>query len=331
MTSIVDPPVEPIVEHARQRVLATLLRWRARAVPVFSLVALSVILGESGTGKERVAEAIVRASTRTKRPYVRFNCAALPHELAEAELFGHARGAFTGAHRARAGLFREAHGGTLLLDEIAELDLRTRASCFASCRRARCGPSARTARCRWTCASWPPPTRTSSSGCATARFREDLYYRLKVVTLRVPPLRERPEDVETLFAHFLERYQARFGVGPLAVPDEVRHRIRAHRWPGNVRELENAVECLVALAVDGTLDPSLLPDPRRHVVPAALPEPVDGQGRGLRERLDAYERAILVQALEDFRGNRTEAARRLGIGRATLHEKLLEHGLAGAG
>jgi two-component system response regulator HydG len=308
---------------AMSRLAALVARVAPRDVTV-------LILGESGTGKERIAEAIVRASARAKRPYVRFNCAALPHELAEAELFGHARGAFTGAHRARGGLFREAHGGTLLLDEIAELDLRTQGKLLRVLQEGEVRPVGEDR-------AVPVDVRILAATHADLEqrvrdgtFREDLYYRLKVVTLRVPPLRERPEDVDTLFAHFLERYEARFGVGPLHVPDEVRRRVRAHRWPGNVRELENAVESLVALAVDGVLDASLLPDPALHTPTDALPEPADGQGRGLRERLDAYERAILVQTLEDCGGNRTEAARRLGIGRATLHEKLHKHGLAAA-
>jgi two-component system response regulator HydG len=288
-----------------------------------------LITGESGTGKERIAEAIVRASPRAKRPYVRFNCAALPHELAEAELFGHSRGAFTGAHRARSGLFREAHGGTLLLDEIAELDPRTQGKLLRVIQEGEVRPVGEDRAVPVDVRLLAATHQDLEALVRDGRFREDLYYRLKVVTLRVPPLRERPEDVVTLFAHFLERYEERFGVGPLVVPDEVHRRIAAHSWPGNVRELENAVESLVALAVDGVLDPGLLPDPAPVRPPTTEPEEV--AGRGLKERVDAYERSILVQTLRDTGGNRTEAARRLGIGRATLHEKLHKHGLASPG
>jgi len=295
-----------------------------------------LILGESGTGKERVAEAIVRASTRARRAYVRFNCAALPHELAEAELFGHAKGAFTGAVRTRAGLFREAHGGTLLLDEIAELDLRTQGKLLRAIQEGEVRPVGEDRAVPVDVRLLAATHRDLEGLVREGKFREDLYYRLKVVTLAVPPLRERPEDVVTLFEHFLERYRERFDTGPLLVSDEVRRRIVGHRWPGNVRELENSVESLVALALDGVLDPTLLPEPSLSTSAPPAGEPGGGseadpvEGRGLKERVDAYERSILVATLKDTAGNRTEAARRLGIGRATLHEKLHKHGLAGS-
>jgi two-component system response regulator HydG len=157
------------------------------------------------------------------------------------------------------------------------------------------------------------------------RFREDLYYRLHVVSLRVPPLRERPEDVPVLFRHFLERYAERFATGPLRVPAGLLERLIAYRWPGNVRELENAVESLVALSCDGEIDPAL------------LPEVGDGGGAplaasaGLKERVEAYERGLVATALRECGGNRSEAARRLSISRATLHEKLNKYGLGGGG
>ncbi|MBX7194432.1 MAG: sigma-54 dependent transcriptional regulator [Sandaracinaceae bacterium] len=288
-----------------------------------------LILGESGTGKERIAEAIVRASARAKRPYVRFNCAALPHELAEAELFGHAKGAFTGAVKTRAGLFREAHGGTLLLDEIAELDLRTQGKLLRAIQEGEIRPVGEDRAIPVDVRLLAATHRDLEALVREGKFREDLYYRLKVVTLRVPPLRERPEDVEALFSHFLERYRERFAVGPLAVPDEIHRRISAYHWPG---KLENAVESLVALAVDDTLDPSLLPDAPRVASgrePAADPSSPSSEGRTLRERVDAFERGLLAEALRETNGNRTEAAKKLGIGRATLHEKLHKHGLAG--
>ncbi len=286
-----------------------------------------LVVGESGTGKERVAEAIVRASARAKRPYVRFNCAALPHELAEAELFGHAKGAFTGAVRTRLGLFREAHGGTLLLDEIGELDLRTQAKLLRVLQEGEVRPVGEDRPVAIDVRLVAATHRDLEALVREGRFREDLYYRLKVVTLHVPPLRERPEDVDTLFAHFLERYRERFGVEALVVPDEVHRRIRAYGWPGNVRELENAVESLVALAHDGVLDPELLPGGAE--APSAPRAAVVATGGGtLRERVDAFERAVLVEALAEANGHRAEAARRLGIGRATLHEKLHKHGLA---
>ncbi|HEY6101080.1 MAG TPA: helix-turn-helix domain-containing protein, partial [Anaeromyxobacter sp.] len=153
------------------------------------------------------------------------------------------------------------------------------------------------------------------------RFREDLFYRLNVVNLRIPPLRERPEDVRVLARHFLDRFAERFGVAPLRVPDALFDRLAAHAWPGNVRELENALEGLVALSPPEGLDLSLLPG-GGAAGRASVPLP-------LKERVSAYERGLVVEALRVARGNRSEAARRLGISRVTLHDKLKRYGLPG--
>ncbi|WP_236607740.1 sigma-54-dependent transcriptional regulator [Sandaracinus amylolyticus] len=279
-----------------------------------------LITGESGTGKERVAEAIVRASSRRDRPYVRFNCAAITPDLAEAELFGHAKGAFTGAHRTRAGLFREADGGTLLLDEIGEMDGRTQAKLLRVLQEGEVRPVGEDRPVAVDVRIVAATHRDLAQLVSEGKFREDLLYRLKVVHLSVPPLRERPDDVPMLFRHFLDRYEERFGTGPLRVPDGVMERLVAYRWPGNVRELENAVESLVALSSEGEIDPSLLPD-------AGAPSASAPTSAGLKERVEAYERGLIVAALKECGGNRSEAARRLGISRATLHEKLNKYGL----
>ncbi len=276
-----------------------------------------LISGESGTGKERVAEAIVRASRRADRPFVRFNCAALTPELAEAELFGHARGAFTGAVRARPGLFGEADGGTVLLDEVGELAPPSQAKLLRVLQegevRAVGEERARTVDVRILAATH----RDLEALVRAGAFREDLYYRLNVVHLRVPPLRERPEDVPVLARHFLERFGRRFGVAPLRAPDALLARLAAHAWPGNVRELENAIEALVALSPADGLDLSLLP--------GGPPRPVEPLG--LRPRVEAYERGLIVEALRAARGNRSQAARRLGMSRVTLHDKVRKYGL----
>jgi two-component system response regulator HydG len=298
---------------AMERLAALVARVAPRDVTV-------LITGESGTGKERVAEAIVRASARAAAPFVRFNCAAITHELAEAELFGHVKGAFTGAHKSRLGLFREANGGTLLLDEIGELDPRTQAKLLRTLQEGEVRPVGE---------DRPQPVDVRILA-ATHRdlpdlvqkglFREDLYYRLKVVQLRVPPLRERVGDVPPLARHFFDRYQVRFGVPTLEVTDEVIQRLAEQAWPGNVRELENMVESLVALSVDGHVDPMLLPGEGNPGVAREL---------GLKEKVEAFERGVIVQALKEAHQNRTEAARRLGVSRATLHEKLTKYGIAG--
>jgi two-component system, NtrC family, response regulator HydG len=282
-----------------------------------------LVTGESGTGKERVAEAIVQASRRAERPFVRFNCAALTPELAEAELFGHAKGAFTGAARARPGLFGEADGGTILLDEVGELAAPAQAKLLRVLQagevRAVGEERTRIVDVRVLAATHRDLAEDARSG----RFREDLFYRLNVVHLRIPPLRERPEDVRVLARHFLDRFAERFGVSPLRVPEALFERLAAHSWPGNVRELENAIEALVALSPPDGLDLSLLPGAG---APAAEKEPLP-----LRERVSAYERGIVVEALRAARGNRSEAARRLGISRVTLHDKLRRYGLGDDG
>jgi two-component system, NtrC family, response regulator HydG len=281
-----------------------------------------LISGESGTGKERVAEAIVRASGRSGAPFVRFNCAALSPELVEAELFGHARGAFTGAVRSRAGLFREAHGGTLLLDEVGELDGRIQAHLLRVLQEGEVRPVGEDRPLAIDVRIIAATNRDLEAMVAEGRFREDLYYRLKVVELTIPPLRDRPEDIPVLARHFLERFAERFATGPVEVTRELEARLLAHRWPGNVRELENAMESLLALSLDGELDLSLLPGGARAEKGEAL-----GRSATLKERTEAYERGLIAAALQSLSGNRTEAAKVLGISRATLHEKLKKYKL----
>jgi two-component system response regulator HydG len=301
-----------VFASAGMRDLATLV---ARVAPRDVTV---LVTGESGTGKERIAEAVVRASRRAGAPFVRFNCAALTPELAEAELFGHARGAFTGAVRARPGLFGEADGGTILLDEVGELAPPLQAKLLRVLQDGEVRPVGEERPRRVDVRVIAATHRDLEALVRAGAFREDLYYRLHVVHLRVPPLRARPEDVPVLARHFVRRYCERFGVGPWPVPEEILARLRALPWPGNVRELENAMERWVALSPPEGLDPSLLPRGG---------EPAEGAALGLRERVEAYERGLVVEALRAAGGNRSEAARRLGISRVTLHDKLRKWGL----
>ncbi|MBF5041611.1 sigma-54-dependent Fis family transcriptional regulator [Aggregicoccus sp. 17bor-14] len=283
-----------------------------------------LISGESGTGKERVAEALVRASRRARAPYVRFNCAALTAELAEAELFGHAKGAFTGAVRARPGLFGEADGGTLLLDEVGELSPGLQGKLLRVLQEGEVRAVGEERSRRVDVRVLAATHRDLAEEVRAGRFREDLYYRLNVVHLRVPPLRERPEDIPALTQYFLSRFEERFGLAPVAPSPALLQRLSAYAWPGNVRELEHALESLLALSPDGELDLSLLPS-------AAVPAPGDGGAAlTLKQRVDAYERGLVAQALRASGGNRTEAARALGVSRVTLHDKLKKYGLGGA-
>ncbi len=305
--------------------MRALARLVARVAPKDITV---LITGESGTGKERVAEALVRASPRAEKPFVRFNCAALSPELAEAELFGHARGAFTGAVRSRPGLFGEAHGGTILLDEVGELAPPSQAKLLRVLQEGEVRPVGeerpRSVDVRVLAATH----RDLEAEVKAGRFREDLFYRLNVVRLHVPPLRERPDDVALLARHFLDRFATRFGVEALRVPEALIDRLRAHAWPGNVRELENSLESLVALSPPEGLDLSLLPFGRGEAGRGEAAPAEDGP-LSLKRRVEAYERGLVHEALKASLGNRSEAARRLGVSRVTLHDKLKKYRLGG--
>jgi len=316
-------------ENEQLRGDLNLLKSLVFASPAMSRLALMVkrvaprdvtvlITGESGTGKERVAEAIVRASRRADKPFVRFNCAALTPELAEAELFGFVRGAFTGAVRSRNGLFREANGGTLLLDEVGELDVNTQAKLLRVVQESEVRPVGEDCTYRVDVRILAATNRDLAGLVAAGRFREDLLYRLKVVSLHVAPLRERPEDIPLLAAHFLGRAAQRFGVAPIQTTPELLARLAAYAWPGNVRELENALESAVALSPDGEIDLSLLP------TTAASSQAVPTK---FKELVAAYERGLIVSALDAAKGNQSEAARLLDMGRATLQDKLRKYGL----
>jgi DNA-binding NtrC family response regulator len=276
-----------------------------------------------------VAEALVQSSKRGDKPFLRFNCAALTAELAEAELFGHARGAFTGAVKSRPGLFREADGGTILLDEIGELPAPIQAKLLRVLQEGEVRPVGEDQAVKVDVRIIAATHRDLLEMAREGKFREDLYYRLKVVQLVVPPLRERREDIPLLARHFLNEYSRRFGVGPYKVTPPLLEQLLAHDWPGNVRELENAIESLVALS-QGELDLSLLPTPRQATAATAKPEEAV-PARDLKLRMDAYERGLIVSALEEAHGNRSLAARMLGINRATLHGKLRKYGIAGDG
>jgi len=277
-----------------------------------------LITGESGTGKERVAEALVAASGRASRPFVRFNCAAIAPELAEAELFGHSRGAFTGAVRARPGLIREADGGTILFDEVGELDLSTQGRLLRVLQEGEVRPVGEERPIKVDVRVLAATHRDLRERASSGAFREDLYWRLNVVELRVPPLRERREDVPVLARHFLDGFARRFGLPPPRWSEALSSRLLAWDWPGNVRELQHALERLVALSPDGELDLSLLPGGAGVVAPTRL---------DLKSRMEATERGFIAEALTATRGNRSEAARQLGISRVTLHEKLRKYGL----
>jgi two-component system response regulator AtoC len=302
---------------------------RARVERVADTDVTVLIGGESGVGKEVVARAIHLASSRRHRPFIKVNCAALPGELLESELFGHEKGAFTGAYRRKPGTFELADGGTLLLDEIAELPLALQAKLLhvlQDLEFARVGGSeTTTVDVRILAAT----NRALDQAVRAGVFREDLYYRLKVVTLTVPPLRERREEIPVLARLFVERYNGQYSRTVTLSEGELR-RLTAHAWPGNVRELENLMKRMVVLGDTALLDEELPPGaPARprgegcpvHPAPTRLREIVR------RAALEA-ERAAILDVLERVQWNRAEAARLLRISYKALLAKIDQCGLA---
>jgi two-component system response regulator AtoC len=298
----------------------------ARVAPKDVTVLLS---GESGSGKDILASVLHAHSRRADRPLIRFNAAAIPGELAEAELFGHTKGAFTGAQAARLGYFQQAHKGTLFIDEIGELPLAIQAKILRAMQSGevqQVGGRPEIVDVRLIAAT----NRDLAAEVKAGRFREDLYYRLHVVPIRVPSLRERPEDVEPLVRTFVRRYADRYGMGAVEVEPSLVDALRAHAWPGNVRELENTVARLLALAPDERITlalwRSLAEGPAVSSAPLlATGDP--GPGHPLRARVEAFERALIAEAFEAASHNQSESARRLGVSRPALIEKLHKYGL----
>jgi transcriptional regulator with GAF, ATPase, and Fis domain len=282
-----------------------------------------LLAGESGTGKERVAEAIVRASRRADRPFVRFNCAALAPELAEAELFGHARGAFTGAVRARPGLFREADGGTLLLDEVGELAPSAQAKLLRVLQEREFERVGGTHSLRVDVRVIAATNRDLQAQVAAGAFRADLYYRLNVFPIHVPALRERREDIPLLLRHFADKAARKLGRALDGIAPEFIERARAHGWPGNIRELENLVERAAIMSCGPVLDGrGLFADETRSGT-AAPAQTASGN-------LEQVERAHIFRVLESTRwvieGERG-AARVLGLNASTLRGRLRKLGI----
>ncbi len=291
-----------------------------------------LVRGETGTGKELIGSLLHAQSRRAGCPLVRFNCSAIPAELAEAELFGHTRGAFTGATQARAGFFAEANRGTLVLDEVGELPPAVQAKLLRALQDGEIQPvgSGRVEKVDVRIVACT--NRDLGAEVRAGRFREDLYYRLAVVELVVPPLRERREDIPALAHEFALRYADRFGAEEVRLTPALVERLAAADWPGNVRQLENAVARMVALGGGGEIGPESFVE---TAVAEASPQPPDDEsaadltdGHTLREQLDALERSVIARTMTAVRGNQSEAARRLGISRNTLTERLRRYEIA---
>jgi len=295
-----------------------------------------LVLGESGTGKELIAAEIHRESKRAVGPFVKVNCAAIPSELIESELFGHEKGSFSGAGARRRGQFEVAHGGTLFLDEIGDMSLSAQAKVL---RALQTGEVVRVGSERALNVDVRVIAATNKDLDAEVRegtFREDLYFRLNVVPLRAPALRERLEDVPILAERFFQLAVRENGMRPKPVDPEVYERLRSYRWPGNVRELRNVCERMVIMSGDRitVADVPEVVGPRAAAAPPAGAGSADLSRYGevpLRELRDLVERDYILKKLEEHDWNITQAAQALGVERTNLHKKIKQHGLSRAG
>jgi two-component system response regulator AtoC len=287
-----------------------------------------LITGESGTGKERVARAIHQLSPRAERQFVALNCGAVPEQLIESELFGHAKGAFTGAQSSRRGLFEEADGGTLLLDEVGDLPPALQVSLLRALQE---GEIRRVGESRGVKVDVRVLASTHvdlKRAVAEGRFREDLFYRLNVVGIHLPPLRERREELQALAESFLSRHAQRLGVQARPLSAAALERLQGYAWPGNVRELENALERALVLGEDAQIEPESLPDAIAQASASGShpPPPLEGD-LSIKRAQRALEADLIRRALERTGGNRSRAAELLELSPRALLYKIRDYGL----
>jgi two-component system response regulator HydG len=296
-----------------------IFRFVTKIAPTESAVLLT---GESGTGKELLARSIHYQSPRVSLPFLAINCGALPENLLESELFGHVRGAFTGAATDKKGLFEQADGGTLLLDEVGELTLSSQVKLLRALQEGEIRRVGSNVSVRVDVRIISATNRDLRQAMEEGVFREDLYYRLNVFQIEIPPLRQRPEDIPLLAAFFLERVSAKMKKSVRGFSKETQNLLMRYPYPGNVRELENAVQRAVALAEDDVIRPEDLPPRMRERHPPQIEGPKSGLEIPDGLRLEDVELLYIRRTLEQAEGNVSEAARRLGVGRSTLWRKL---------
>jgi two-component system nitrogen regulation response regulator NtrX len=286
-----------------------------------------LIYGESGTGKELVARALHFHSLRAERAFVEVNCAAIPEELIESELFGHVKGSFTGASEDKIGKFQMADGGTLFLDEVADMSLKTQAKVLRVLEEQRFEPVGANRSVQVDVRVIAATNQNLEQRIAEGRFREDLFYRLNVIPFHVPPLRERSEDVPVLARHFLEEYCRAYGRRPLTFSPAALDVLQRYAWPGNVRELKNLVERLVIIAPQfdsDRIEPHHLPPELFRGAAATRPY------ASLQEARAAYEREFILRKLEENQWNITRTAAAVGLERTHLYRKLKSLGISPA-
>jgi len=281
-----------------------------------------LVLGESGSGKEMIARAVHQHSPRSGAPFLAINCATLTETLLESQLFGHRKGAFTGALQHQPGLLAAAEGGTLFLDEVGEMSPALQAKLLRVLQAGEYLPVGSTSPQQADVRFIAATNKNLEQEVEAGRFREDLYYRLNVITLELPPLRQRPEDIKPLVEHFLVKMARRMGQAPRQVGDELLTVLQGYSWPGNVRELENVIERCVVLARDPVLTPELLPGKLRR------PESVSFAAVLPSFSLRDAERLQVRRALEETGWNKSRAARLLGVTRKTLDKKIRDFELS---
>ncbi len=286
-----------------------------------------LITGESGTGKELVARSLVAGSARAKKPFVAVNCAAIPVNLVESELFGHSRGAFTGATASRMGRFAEADGGTILLDEIGEMELAIQAKLLRLIQDGLLRPVGDEVDQRIDVRILAATNRKLDTDVAAGRFRADLFWRLNVIPIEVPPLRHRATDIPLLSEHFIRRFNEKNRRNVSGLQSDALAALKRYPWPGNIRELENLLERLVILKGTGAiglsdLPPNLRQSAHARVTPVTPIPDLPPDGTDLRTILESVEDRMIAEALERTGGNKNRAAELLGLNRTTLVEKL---------
>jgi two-component system nitrogen regulation response regulator NtrX len=306
----------PVMQHLREQVLL--------AAPTNGRV---LILGENGTGKEVVARTLHAHSRRRTAPFVDVNCAAIPEELIETELFGHARGAFTGAVADRRGRFEHAHGGTIFLDEIGDMSLKTQAKVLRALQEQVIQPVGGTATVKVDVRVVAATNKDLQDEIRAGRFREDLFFRLNVVPIFVPPLRDRADDVPRLAEHFMATLAGEYGRRVKRFAPEAMTRLQQHAWPGNVRELHNVVERLLIMASGDVItlqDVAFVGDAPLAAPPVAAAGPITP----LAEARDRFERDYILQVLAAHQGNISRTADALGVERSNLYKKMRGFGIA---
>jgi len=312
---------------ARSRQMLDLFRT-VRKIAEFKSTVL--VDGESGTGKELIARAIHRLSPRCAGPFIAVNCGAIPDALLESELFGHRKGAFTDANRDRKGLFEEASGGTLFLDEIGELPVALQVKLLRALQEGEVRRLGDSQDVKVDVRVVAATARDLSAEVGRGTFREDLYYRLNVFALHLPPLRERREDIPLLVDHFLARMNARMGLAVAGASPEAMRLLVEYDWPGNVRELENSIERAIVLCEGNQIESDALPERVRRgtgTPGVPIPAPVEDGDLSIKRASRRSEEALIRRALQRTRGNRTRAAELLEISHRALLYKIKEYGI----